>query len=179
MKKKKHLYVNFDKIYKLAKKNQQALQLQQELSSFTRIFFHQKDLMFFLENNRLSFQAKKEFLERALKSFSPLTLKLILFLVENRKIRNIDQMSSNYTRYLAEKEKIVFIKVVTAFPLKKEQEETLKNILKKKYPDKIILEKIINPRVLNGMVIKVFGGRIWDFSLKTKLAQLKHHLIKL
>lgn len=178
MKKKKHLYINFDKIYQLAQKKQQALQLEKELSIFLNILLTQNEFLFFLENNRLSFSVKKEFIEKNLREFSPLALKLILFFIEKRKIRYFDQLTNSYTRYVSGREKVTFIEAATATPLTKEAEAKLIAILEKKYHNKIILKKKVNSKILGGMILKVWGGRILDFSLKTRLDHLKYHLAK-
>lgn len=178
MKKKKHLYINFDKVYQLAQKKQQALGLEKELSLFLNILLTQNEFLFFLENNRLSFSVKKEFIEKNLKGFSPLSLKLILFFIEKRKIRSFDQLANGYMRYVSEKEKITFIEATVSTPLTQETTAKLTAVLEKKYQNKIILKKKVNPKILGGMILKILGGRILDLSLRTKLDHLKYHLAK-
>ena len=80
----------------------------------------------------------------------------------------IEKIYNEFKKSLDEKEGISEVTITTTSPLEKKFEENIIKNLSKKLNKKIRLNKLIDPRLIGGIIIKINSIMI-DNSIKTKL----------
>jgi len=92
-------------------------------------------------------------------------------------MRDKSLMSKSLEDIIDKEEGIVKAKVSTSSKLNEKMEQEVKESIKKKYKAKeVILESIINPKLLGGIKIEI-GDDIIDTTLANKIHQLQTYLI--
>ena len=77
---------------------------------------------------------------------------------------------------LNEKAGVLQAELVTAHPIDPKIIEDLKEKLKKAYQKEIKMDQQINPSIIGGGVLTI-GNQMWDFSIKSRLKQMKQTLL--
>jgi len=90
----------------------------------------------------------------------------------NRRLFAAEDMIKGFRQQLAAHRGELAAEVQSALPLNDEQLAGLSNQLKASYGKDVRLDAKVDPSLLGGLVVKV-GSRMFDSSLRTKLANLK------
>lgn len=123
-------------------------------------------------------QIAKESKEKALKKipFEDEELKNFLFLlIDKRRFSCLPEIVKIYSQMAGDQLGVVKAQLVLAEKVDARLTEKLKGKLEKKYGKKVLLEAIIDPRLIGGGVLTV-GNRLADFSIKGKLERLKRFI---
>ena len=67
--------------------------------------------------------------------------------------------------------------VTSAIPLPDDQQETLRNELRETFQREPVLETQVDPELLGGLIVQV-GDWLYDGSVRSKLATLRHEIIE-
>ena len=97
------------------------------------------------------------------------TLKL---LAENNKLNFLPEICRQYIRIYQEKHNIAEIEVTTVVPLTETQNKKLQEKLKAIFNKEIIIDYIINPNIIGGLIIR-YGTNFIDNSIQQKLNALE------
>lgn len=108
--------------------------------------------------------------ERA--GFSPLARKFIGVVARNRRAAALKAIARAFAMLVAEHKGVLTADAATAQPLSDRQLADLKAALKSAFGREVTVRADVRPELLGGMVVKV-GSRMFDSSLRTKLAGLE------
>jgi len=97
-------------------------------------------------------------------------------LSENKRFSLLPEITDLYQRLREEADKVLRVKVVSAFELEEDQATRMKDALAKRYEREILLESEVDKSVIGGAVVYA-GGQVIDGSLKDRLAKLSNSLI--
>ena len=100
-----------------------------------------------------------------------------LILVDNNRFAAVSAISKSLNRLIDEHRGDLRALVTTARPLKDSQAATVKGALAKMTGKNIILETQIDESLIGGIVTRI-GNKVYDGSVKTKLAALKESILK-
>jgi len=142
------------------------------------IFFNEsKELSAYLNNPIINQKAKREVLEKTLKSQINIeTFKFLMVLVDRDRINVLSAIINNYLELVYEAASIKMVEVSTASEFTNSQKETLIQKLKELTSAREIrLITTIDPSLIGGFLIQT-ESKIIDFTVKNQLQQLAKHL---
>ena len=96
-------------------------------------------------------------------------------LAENKRFPLLPEITTLYQRLREEADKLLRVKVVSAFALDESQATRLKAALARRFDREILLESEVDSSVIGGAVIYA-GSEVIDGSLKDRLAKLSNSL---
>lgn len=98
-------------------------------------------------------------------------------LAENRRLTLLPEIAALFEERRAEAEGRLQAKVVSAFPLTKEQEQAVARALERRLGRRVVLESAVDPKLLGGIVVRI-GDLVIDGSVRGRVerlaAQLSH-----
>ena len=97
-------------------------------------------------------------------------------LSENKRFPLLPEITDLYQRLREEADKLLRVRVVSAFELDEDQATRLKDALARRFEREILLESEVDKSVIGGAVVYA-GGQVIDGSLKDRLAKLSNSLI--
>lgn len=96
-------------------------------------------------------------------------------LAENKRLPLLPEITTLYQRLREEADKLLRVKVVSAFELDESQATRMKAALAKRFDREILLESEVDSSVIGGAVVYA-GGQVIDGSLKDRLTKLSNSL---
>ncbi|MGL6075723.1 MAG: ATP synthase F1 subunit delta [Fimbriiglobus sp.] len=130
----------------------------------------------FLAGNLISKSEKLPILAKAFEHNSSDTFKKFLgILNENGRLGMIPAISTEYDKLQDKAAGRVRVQVTAAVPLLDAQIEHLKTNLAQQLKGTPILEIVINPEILGGLILQV-GDKVYDTSVRARLDNLRTHL---
>jgi F-type H+-transporting ATPase subunit delta len=96
-------------------------------------------------------------------------------LAENKRFPLLPEIAVLYRRLREEADRLLRVKVVSAFALDDNQAKRLKDALARRYDREILLESEVDSSVIGGAVIYA-GGQVIDGSLRDRLSKLSNSL---
>jgi len=96
-------------------------------------------------------------------------------LAENKRLPLLPEITNLYQRLREEAEKLLRVKVVSAFALDANQATRLKEALARRFDREILLESEVDRSIIGGAVVYA-GGEVIDGSLKDRLTKLSNSL---
>ena len=97
-------------------------------------------------------------------------------LSENKRFPLLPEITELYQRLQEEADKLLRVRVVSAFELDEDQATRLKDALARRFEREILLESEVDKSVIGGAVVYA-DGQVIDGSLKDRLAKLSNSLI--
>ena len=97
-------------------------------------------------------------------------------LSENKRFSLLPEITELYQRLREEADKLLRVKVISAFELDEDQATRLKDALARRFEREILLESEVDKSVIGGAVVYA-DGQVIDGSLKDRLAKLSNSLI--
>ena len=96
-------------------------------------------------------------------------------LAENKRFELIPEIATLYQKLAEEADKLLRVKVVSAFALEENQATRLKEALARRFEREILLESEVDSSIIGGAIVYA-GGQVIDGSLKDRLAKLSNSL---
>jgi len=142
------------------------------------IFFNENsELTEYLNNPVVTQKAKREVLEKTLKSqINTETFKFLMVLVDRDRINLLNAVINNYLELVYQTASIKMVEVSTASAFTNSQKDTLIQKLKElTNAREIRLVITVDPTLIGGFLIKT-ESKVIDFTIKNQLQQLAKHL---
>lgn len=166
-------------------KTKHTLKLWERFFALANEIFQNKDMQFLLANPKLLAEEKAEIMIEIMKSLQKekdtfpdqYQQNFIRLLSENNRFGLLFSIYILYQNYLAEFDKVISVKVITAFPIEPHQQEKLVKALERKFQSSIVIVYEENKELLGGALVCI-GDQIIDSSIKGRLAQLKTALLE-
>jgi F-type H+-transporting ATPase subunit delta len=157
----------------IAKDNNITDQIGEDAAGILNILEESADFRSFLENPVIKAEDKKSILQRVLgEQVHPYTLKILMLLVDRRRIIFIEQLCLQYRALLRAMNQTVLAEVTSAIPLTDAQKQSVQDRVKSMTQAREVeLETKINPDIIGGVIIKV-GSQVLDASLRGQLRRL-------
>ncbi len=99
----------------------------------------------------------------------------VFVLGENNRFEVLPEIYQEFIRLRDDYLKVQAVEIVTARPLKPEDEKALVAKLEQKYKVTISLTRTIDPSIMGGVIIRI-GDEVIDGSVKTNLSRLSSTL---
>jgi F-type H+-transporting ATPase subunit delta len=160
-------------LFRLSEQEGNTESLQRETRDLRVLVEESADLSFFLNHITLSTR-QKDTIARALfegKSSASLT-RLVRFLAERGRLPILPDICDAYDALYRESRNILVAEVTSAYPLRDEQIESIRDKMKLRHGKTIEMKVDTDPALLGGFVIRVLD-QVDDFSIKGKLEGLR------
>ena len=117
--------------------------------------------------------SKKDMIDRIAPNGNKLFLNFIKLIIDKDREFELKLIYVRFNELYKELKNIMEATAVTAVELTKEELDSIKSKLEKKYKKTIVLDSNVDPSILGGMILYV-GDSVIDISLKARLAGLKN-----
>jgi F-type H+-transporting ATPase subunit delta len=125
----------------------------------------------------VSSERKRELLQHVFGTrVSQLTLRFLTLLIDRRREGILPDVYAEYSHLADEFRNIQAVEVTSATMLTDAERERLAAALSRRTGKRIVLRVRIQPEILGGLVVRM-GDTIIDGSVRTRLAQLRQHLL--
>ncbi|MEE2695348.1 MAG: ATP synthase F1 subunit delta [Pseudomonadota bacterium] len=157
-----------------ASDKEEIRKIRDNFSNFLKIIEKSDDLKTFIKNPLISPNKKSKVLEKICKklSYNDNFQGFIIILTKHGKISLINKVFLEFKKKIDLQDGFTEVFITTSEPLEKKVEDTIKNKLSETLDLKIKLNKIINPDIIGGIIIKIKSIMI-DNSIKSKLMDYK------
>lgn len=129
----------------------------------------------FVENRKVTADAKEELLRRAVAEPAPLVWNLVRLLARKGRLGLLPQIAEQFQTLLDEHRGVAHAQVLTAVPLSDDERASLAQRLSELTGKNVTVELREEPALLGGLVARI-GDRLIDGSTRTKLLALKREL---
>jgi len=96
-------------------------------------------------------------------------------LAENKRFPLIPEIATLYQKLREEADKLLRVKVVSAFALDENQATRMKEALARRFEREILLESEVDSSIIGGAIVYA-DGQVIDGSLKDRLTKLSNSL---
>lgn len=102
-------------------------------------------------------------------ALGPLTSNFFASIVRNRRLNLFPEIYEEFSRIVRQQKNILEVEVITAIKPDQEHLESIKNLIKAKYPEKTIaIKEVLKEKILGGFQVKI-GSEVIDASLKNQI----------
>jgi F-type H+-transporting ATPase subunit delta len=166
-----------ESLLSLAAKNNEQDAVGEELRTVAEVMVKNPRIAVAFANPAISSKDRLAFLAKAFEhNTSTLFKKFLGVLNAKGRLSNLPAISSAFLAIRDTQAGRVRVIVRAAVPLSGEQEQRLKNTLAQKLNKQPILNVRIEPELLGGLIVQI-GDRVYDSSVRTRLNNLRNHLL--
>lgn len=152
-------------------------ELHKELVEATELVQKYPEISNLLMNTTIAREEKEDFLEKILpEKTSALLLNFIKVLIKKKRFQDLTLIAEKFESLYEEKRGIQRVQVQSPIALDEILKEKLRRVLEKKMKRQIIIESVVNPDLLGGLVLDFEGSQI-DGSFRTVLHELRQKLL--
>ena len=158
------------------KRTKNLNELNQDINVISQFVSNSKDLERFLANPVVTKESKKTVLKDLLgEQVSASTLKFLMLLVDKDRIEYVGEIANSYNALASKETSTEIAEVTSVTHLSSDQQEKLKDNLKKlRGSSNIELVLKVDPTLLGGFVVQI-GSSVLDFSLSGALKKMQNH----
>jgi len=149
---------------------------QQSLKKMAGLAADQK-LMALLEDPRISFDAKRGLIQKALGEIHPLVFNLALLLMSKGMLSRCGNIFLQYNRLLDAHRGVERARVTTALPLGAQEKEVVSRRLGEIVDRNVVIDVESDPSIIGGFIARI-GDMLIDGSIRQKLETLKKNLVE-
>ena len=125
---------------------------------------------------KLSFERKRELIDRALASVDTLRRNLVYLLVERGRIELLPQVVRELRAMMLEHQGIAEATVTTAVPISDAESDRIAAMLGRLVGRKVVVDRQVDPSILGGVVARV-GDTLINGSVAERLSALRQQLV--
>jgi F-type H+-transporting ATPase subunit delta len=108
---------------------------------------------------------------------TPLVAKLLAVFAERESLRLIPELAAAYRTRLLERRNIVLAEITTAMPLSAETAERVARALGEASGKQVLVSSRVDATIIGGVVARI-GSTVYDGSVTTQLARMRHKLVE-
>ncbi len=152
--------------------------VEEELTRLNTSLDSNAELREILSDSKISFEGKKSALSEIFGGkISPITLHWINMIVDQDRQRRLPTIIEAFFTSAQEAREKVTAEVVTSVPLPEDQADRLAQELSKVTKKRVFLKPMVDDSILGGVIVKI-ENKVIDGSIKHRLEEVKHEMIK-
>jgi F-type H+-transporting ATPase subunit delta len=159
-----------------AQEKKRLAAVRKEFDEFAAALRGSDELRRFLQNPQVELLTKQAALEDLLKGSDELVLNFVRLLADKSRIAEVEQVYEEWTRLLAQQERILELEIQTAVELSDREAAKVVGQIEKASGRKIIATRTVDPDLIGGLVVQAGSLRL-DASVRGRLEQLREQLI--
>lgn len=165
-------------LYRVAEEKGKVQQYLDDLHEICNLIETNKDFYEVIKHPQISTKKKKRTFINIFKGhIDEELLSFLLILIEKDRILYLKEKLVEMEKIDLERKNTLKGIVKTTFPLTEEEFSNLVSTLEKKYKKHIILEQVIDEKILGGIYVRV-NNDVIDGTVKSKLDELKELMLK-
>ena len=125
---------------------------------------------------KLSFEQKRDLIDRALGDMDQLRRNFIYLLVERGRIELLAAVTREFRSMMLDHQGIAEATVTTAVPIGDAEAERIAALLGRLINKRVIVQRDVDPSIIGGVVARV-GDRLINGSIAARLAALREQLV--
>jgi F-type H+-transporting ATPase subunit delta len=150
--------------------------VREEVDFLKRLFSDNSDLLLFFESPGIEEREKREVFEGALRGkLEDLVVNFLLLVIRRGRQLFFPDMLDAFRDLHDAKRGIIHARVATAVPLGEESSDALRESLEKTLGKQIVLDGVVDGKVLGGFVVR-YKGMVLDASLEKALKEMESPL---
>jgi F-type H+-transporting ATPase subunit delta len=139
------------------------------------VLFGDSEAERFLANTRVSTEAKRELIEKALTGVEPQVLSMAILLLRRGRTTLAPQIAQAYQEILDRERGVSHAVVTSAVPLSEGERRAVEEKLRELAGGEVTIETNVDESILGGLVVRI-GDRLIDGSTRSRLVALKQRL---
>ncbi len=151
--------------------------LEEDFSEFMKAYREDKNLKRVYESPLIDGKEKKSFIDAILKDKNRELNNFLLLLIERKREKELSFIYESFMDKVREEKNRILCKAITVYELSEEEKDELTKSLNSITDKEVELENIIDESIIGGIIVKV-GDRVYDYSVKGQLDDLKESLLK-
>jgi F-type H+-transporting ATPase subunit delta len=159
-----------------AQEKKRLAAVRKEFDEFAAALRGSDELRRFLQNPQVELLTKQAALEDLLKGSDELVLNFVRLLADKSRIAEVEQVYEEWTRLLAQQERILELEIQTAVELSDREAAKVVGQIEKASGRKIVATRTVDPDLIGGLVVQAGSLRL-DASVRGRLEQLREQLI--
>jgi F-type H+-transporting ATPase subunit delta len=159
-----------------AQEKKRLAAVRKQFDEFAAALRGSDELRRFLQNPQVELLTKQAALEDLLKGSDELVLNFVRLLADKSRIAQVEQVYEEWTRLLAQQERILELEIQTAVELSDKEAAKVVGQIEKASGRKIIATRTVDPDLIGGLVVQAGSLRL-DASVRGRLEQLREQLI--
>jgi ATP synthase F1 delta subunit len=164
-------------LYEAAKEHNRLETVREELADFVEAQRQVPELRELLRNPQLDHRLKASALEELLGGEEQLVRNFLLLLAEKNRAGEIEEITREFERLVAEEEGILDVELTTAVELSDEEAGDVIQQIEKASGRKVEATRRVDPDLIGGLVLQVGSLRL-DASVRGRLNQLRQELVQ-
>ncbi len=163
-------------VFELAREQDCADEIKNELDALAEIFDSAPELGKFLSAPTVTLSEKLSFIEKNFKGkISETTYNLLCVVTEKGRAQLVPSIAEDYKNRWYDMKNIAEVKVTTGIPLSDSLRAKLKTKLETVMKKTVILTENVDPSIMGGVVIN-YGNTMTDGSVRSKLEALQKQI---
>lgn len=163
-------------LYEIALENKCLDVYQDQIKTLISLLEDNEEFLSVLSSSFISVDEKTKIINQTLKDFENDIVSFIKIIVNNHRVDILFEILDSFNSLVNQYKGITEGLLYSAFPLDKETIKTMEDALTKKEGRKVSLKEKVDPSLIGGVKI-VINNRVYDGSLKNKLAEMKRSLM--
>jgi F-type H+-transporting ATPase subunit delta len=165
-------------LLELASEQKQVERVGKDLAELSAMWSGSPELRELFGNPQFGLQARKSVLSELLSrvSVSPIVRNTALYLADHNRVAALPDIARAFTTLAERAEDAVHAEVTSAAPLSEAYYAQLQKALEQATGKKVTIERKTDAALIAGVVTRV-GDKVFDGSVRTRLAELKESLI--
>jgi F-type H+-transporting ATPase subunit delta len=159
-----------------AQEKKRLAAVRKQFDEFAAALRGSDELRRFLRNPQVELLTKQAALEDLLKGSDELVLNFVRLLADKSRIAEVEQVYEEWTRLLAQQERILELELQTAVELSDKEAAKVVGQIEKASGRKIVATRTVDPDLIGGLVVQAGSLRL-DASVRGRLEQLREQLI--
>lgn len=161
-------------VFQLALETQELERWHEDLRRIAEVL-GQPEMAAFLKSAQVPLSEKLRVTETTIQGITPLARNLVRLLLAKERAESAPTILAEYEKLLDWQRGIVRAQVITAVPLRGEEEARLAERLSSWTGKRVLLESRVEPEILGGLIARI-GDKVLDGSTRGKLLALKGQL---
>lgn len=164
-------------LYEVAESKGKVEEYLNDLSQIVKLIKGNKEFSEVIKHPQISTSQKKKMFIKIFKGkIDEDLLSFLLILIEKDRILFLEEKLEQMKKIHLEKNNKLLAEVKTVIPLSEDQKQRLIDKLSNKYHKQIILQEIIDKKIIGGVYVHV-GNEVIDGTLKTRLDDIRRLIL--
>ena len=165
-------------LLEIAHEKNAVAKIEEELAFISELLKNDQDLMRYLSAPGITKESKKQFIEKVFgRELSELMVTFLKVLIDNGRQQDIIDINIAFGELIDIVNNRQKIKLITSIKLDSEIINRIKMSLEDRFNNNIVVEEVVDPSILGGIIVKV-DDLIIDASLKNDLLKLREKLLQ-
>lgn len=165
-------------LYQVAEEKGKVEEYLQDLREVVNLIENNQEFLQIIKHPQISSTRKKQTFIKLFKGkVDEELLSFLLILIEKDRMLYIREKLNEMEKIHLERNNTLIANIKTVIPLTKDEKDTLKIKLSKKYDKKILLNEEIDESIIGGVYVRV-GNDVIDGTVKSKLDEMKELIFK-